>query len=412
MGCPGHAPEATPFVAAIVCGSLAVIAGVVGWLKTKGRGAVRVWQVVAGLIGVLVLALGARGSYESVRPAAECKEWDVPGPGPALNVLNGVTATSVSNAWAVGRCSAGDPDKTLILHWDGSRWERQRSPNVGWSINVLNGVAATSSSDAWAVGGYAPDSGTYYKTLILRWDGTAWKRQPSPNNAGSELAEVVVTSASDAWAVGWDNRGALILHWDGSARTRQPVPDVGPGIYPYLHGAAAASASDAWAVGSYGGLSGPVLPAIYHWDGSAWAVEPTPQVGTYSSLAAVAATSSSDAWAVGWYEDGAGRHALILHWDGEVWAYQRIPEASSDSSLNGVVATSGINAWAVGTRGLDALILCWDGSVWSEQPSPAVGTDANILNGVTGFSRSEALAVGVGGDGTAARTAIPGCPRS
>jgi hypothetical protein len=38
----------------------------------------------------------------------------------------------------------------------------------------LNGVAATSASNAWAVG----DTGigtTHPRTLILRWNGTAWK---------------------------------------------------------------------------------------------------------------------------------------------------------------------------------------------------------------------------------------------
>ncbi|HKZ75675.1 MAG TPA: hypothetical protein VJ259_03320 [Actinomycetota bacterium] len=417
-GLSGERPEGTAFVAGAVCGLLSVLAGVVGWLKTKGRGAVRAWPVFAGLIGVLVLVVGAWGGYENrARPAAECRNWDPPPAGsPTSNVLTGVAATSASDAWAVGRCSAGDPDKTFILHWDGSTWERQPSPNVGWGINTLDGVAAISPSDAWAVGQFAPEGGTSYRPLILHWDGTGWTRQPTPDDGQPfySLRGAAATSSSDAWAVGPGNSGAVILHWDGTAWTHQAVPELGPGIYPSLFGVAATSASDAWAVGSYGWLTEePLQGVIFHWDGVAWTSQPIPHVGTGGNfLSAVTATSPSNAWAVGWREDGTGQRALILHWDGKAWTHQPSPEASiaigSGESLNGVAAASPSNAWAVGTRGQDRLVLCWNGSTWEERSS-SVGTDANILNGVAALSPSRGLAVGINGDGTAARALVAPC---
>ena len=420
-GLDGGRPTNTAFVAGAVCGLLSVLAGVVGWLKTKGRGAVRAWPVFAGLIGVLVLVVGARGAYENrARPAAECRHWDSPAASsPASNVLTGVAATSASNAWAVGRCSGGDPDKTFILHWDGSTWERQPSPNVGWKINTLDGVAAASPSDAWAVGQYAPEGVSAYRPLIVHWDGTRWTRQPTPNDGQPfySLRGVAAISSSDAWAVGPGPSGAVILHWDGTAWTQLAVPELGPGIYPSLYGVAATSSSDAWAVGSYGWLTGePLQGVIFHWDGAAWTSQPIPHVGTGGNfLSAVTATSPSNAWAVGWrwHEDGTEQRALILHWDGEAWTHQPSPEASlgigSGESLNGVAAASPSNAWAVGTRGQDRLVLCWNGSTWEELPSPSVGTDANILNGVTALSSQRGLAVGINGDGTAARTLVAHC---
>lgn len=411
-------PGSTPFVSAAGCGLGAVLIAAVGWLAAKGRVALRRGLVFAGLIGGVVVLVGARAGYENrAQPLAACRNWDSPPPATSAegdNVLNGVAVTSRSNAWAVGGCSA-----TLILHWDGSTWTLQRSPNVGTGYNYLHGIAATSSTNAWAVGEGFPEGGAPYQTVILHWDGSSWKRQPSPNEdqVDNWLNGVAAISSSDAWAVGSWTNGTLILRWDGAAWTRYPIPEIGPGIYPSLRGVAATTASDAWAVGAYGGFGEPVRGVIFHWDGTAWTTQPIPHVGTGANvLAAVTATSSSNAWAVGYYEDGTGQHALILHWDGEAWTHEPGPHASTElhDSLNGVAATSASNAWAVGTRSGGSgpettLLLCWNGTVWKRQPSPNRGQGGNALNGVAPISESQAWAVGFYGDGTAARTSVAPC---
>jgi hypothetical protein len=84
------------------------------------------------------------------------------------SVLNGVATTSTSNAWAVGFSFPAGPASaalTLIEHWNGTAWRLVASPNPSSTRNVLNGVAATSASNAWAVGSY--DSGTVRQTLAL-----------------------------------------------------------------------------------------------------------------------------------------------------------------------------------------------------------------------------------------------------
>ena len=75
------------------------------------------------------------------------------------NVLQGVAATSGTNAWAVGAYLSETKyltHETLIEHWDGAAWTVVPSPNVGTGDNDLYGVAAlaTSISSAWAVGDY------------------------------------------------------------------------------------------------------------------------------------------------------------------------------------------------------------------------------------------------------------------
>jgi hypothetical protein len=69
------------------------------------------------------------------------------------NFLNGVAATSASNAWAVGSAANGVADLTLILRWNGTSWVQVPSPNPG-SSNDLNAVAASSPTNAWAVGSF------------------------------------------------------------------------------------------------------------------------------------------------------------------------------------------------------------------------------------------------------------------
>jgi hypothetical protein len=85
-----------------------------------------------------------------------------------------VSAVSGTDAWAVGdsQPNAGSgPLRTLILHWDGTAWSQVSSPGAG-PANVLNGVSADSATDAWAVGYYISKSVRY--ALILHWNGTAW----------------------------------------------------------------------------------------------------------------------------------------------------------------------------------------------------------------------------------------------
>src|SRR5579871_4133268 len=64
-----------------------------------------------------------------------------------------------------------------------------------------------------------------------------------------------------------------------------------------LHGVAATSAKNAWAVGSAGTTTHPKT-LIVHWNGSSWRPVSSPSPSG-SMLRAVAATSASNAWAVG-----------------------------------------------------------------------------------------------------------------
>jgi len=66
---------------------------------------------------------------------------------------------------------------TLTEHWDGTSWTVVSTPSPGTDTS-LSSVTATSATNAWAVGSTGTDAGN--TTLIERWNGTAWTVTPSP----------------------------------------------------------------------------------------------------------------------------------------------------------------------------------------------------------------------------------------
>jgi hypothetical protein len=212
-------------------------------------------------------------------------KWSkVPSPSPSCPAginLNGVAATSSSNAWAVGYCNTGSADQTLVLHWNGIKWSRAASPSPSCPAGgiSLNGVSAISSSWAWVVGDCYTSSGV--KTVTLRWNGTAWKRVVSPNpggSRGSTLIAVTATSRTNVWAVGSYGIGTLtasqtlVLHWNGTAWAQVASPNPGPsGSQNNLLGIAVLSSSEAWAVGDYQPVAeGNDSTLTEHWNGTTW----------------------------------------------------------------------------------------------------------------------------------------------
>ena len=291
--------------------------------------------------------------------------WTVqPSPNQVSGTLTGVAATSARNAWAVGHDNSGTGggDRTLILHWGGAAWAQQPSPDPGGpsAQDDLSAVAATSARNAWAVGS------TNTLPLIEHWNGTAWKRMASPVPAGTisaELDGVAATSASNAWAVGAYNNGkkdlTLIEHWDGTVWKRMASPNPSNGTGPILRGVAASSAGNAWAVGTYvSSDKNENRTLTEHWNGTRWNIVASPNLDTlegFDILDGVAVISARNAWAVGFYagSNSDPDHTLVLHWNGTTWTHVKSPNlqtavGSQSNDLFGVAATSATNVWAVG----------------------------------------------------------------
>jgi hypothetical protein len=135
-------------------------------------------------------------------------------------------------------------------------WATAASAAPGWTVipsvdpsagtNVLNGVAVRSSSDAWAVGHFtAPDQDDDGLNMLTeRWNGTSWSQVPTPAvlHQDESLLAVSASSNSDAWAVGFTKavgaagRFPLAIHWDGSRWAIVPTPTLSGGAKSTLNG--------------------------------------------------------------------------------------------------------------------------------------------------------------------------------
>ncbi len=277
------------------------------------------------------------GIYETLILHWDGTSWSqvaTPNPSSSFNGLWDVSADPSSDAWAVGNWFGKHGyERTLILHWDGVSWTRVASPDPGSEGNYLSGVSAVSATDAWAVGEYWHYDKTTAKpaekTLTLHWDGTRWKKVKSPNSSlthhvRNSLSDVSAASPSDVWAVGgyWSRPSSfhlMILHWDGTSWKKVGSPNPSSTSNELL-GVSVVSAKNAWAVGEYDTTAaGHTL--ILHWDGTRWNKVRSPNPSsTFNILGDVSAVSAKNVWAVGHYDTTAAGDTLILHWDGTSWS--------------------------------------------------------------------------------------------
>jgi hypothetical protein len=251
-------------------------------------------------------------------------------------------------------------------------------------------VAAVSADRAWAVGSAGARSlEGPSRALIVAWNGRAWRpaRLPALGNR-AVLPGVAAISATNAWAVGEYGGPAsssegktLLLHWNGAAwrRVASPVRAAAGA----LEGVAASSATNVWAVGETKGQR--VL--VVRWNGIAWRRIPTPQIS--GELLGVATNSPGNVWVVG---AANASTMVIMHWNGTKWTRMRSPVRYGNLER---VTLIGRDAWAVGasfgTGGVQTAILHWNGVRWSKVASPRPHI---FLAGVAALSADNAWAVG------------------
>jgi hypothetical protein len=255
-----------------------------------------------------------------------------PNVGTRQNILSGVTCSSANDCWAVGYYNAG-PSKigeftypTLILRWNGVNWSIAPSANTQNTQNILSGVTCTSSTNCWAVGYTTLDpNGGIARTLIEQWDGVSWKLVPSPNTSATRsnyLFSVSCASSSECRAAGYSNTpGAadaqtVVAQWNGSTWAVDPSPNVAGATSSALFGIACPGAGNCFAAGYYDGAN-PIQTLIEHRDPTAWTIMPSPNSSATQQnvLNAVTCTSPFDCWAVGYYDNATGSaQTLIQHY--------------------------------------------------------------------------------------------------
>jgi hypothetical protein len=337
------------------------------------------------LVGILLtLAVLCLSATPVVEAASTSRSWNVvstPNVPAVSDTLNGISAISANNAWAVGSSwnSETGASQTLIEQWNGASWSiiSSPSPNEG----QLNAVLALSARNVWAVG-----------SQIVHWNGMRWAVMPNPD-AGASLYAIAASSGKDIWAVGADAVGTVTEHWNGVMWSLVPSPSPA-GSLDTLWGVTVVSPANAWAVGDYFTSLEPPhnVTLMLHWNGKQWARVKSPSpTGGINILHSVAAVSASDIWAIGNMSrktDPTVDRTMIQHWSGTKWSLANSPNQSSFTNALLSVAVSSVNdVWAVGdydpgTLRYQTLTEHWNGTNWTTVSSPNVGTDQNILRDV------------------------------
>jgi len=310
-----------------------------------------------------------------------------------VDQLTAVSCPSKRMCVAVGTTHLGQG--MLAERWNGRRWATMRLAQPTGGTGSLDGVSCTSARACTAVG-WGPGG-----TLAERWNGSTWRIQPTPSPGGDGIpfAAVSCGSAASCTVVGYYSfndlgftNNTLAEHWDGQAWSMQSLPPAG-NIGGDL-GSISCRPSACTAVGYINGQSdeGPgTAPLAMRWNGTAWALQPTPGDATQnetSGLTGVSCPSARSCTAVGVSDQGG---PLILRWNGTTWHSQAVTNVALNYALSAVSCTSATACMAIGS---DAAAR-WNGRTWSSRrirvPS---GAHSLTLSAVSCSSASRCTAVG------------------
>ena len=392
------------------------------------------FAALTGALSMVVAGCGTGGGLlPHVAPATHGTSGIVQAPG-VHGILTAVSCPSSSACAAVGDYYQPAPRYALTERWNGTRWSIVAGPPLSAHTSAdLTGISCTSASDCTAVGNSTRVTRQPttlpppVHALIEHWNGSAWSIVKTPNPAvpSSQLAGVACGRAWGCQAVG-QTGNAMGLHvstlaerWTGSRWVIVPSPSPEGATYSALSSISCPGRSDCVAVGEYfpgGRRQSSNHPLIERWNGSSWALMPSPQPpGSIASyLSAVSCPAASDCVAVGTARyphrpgdsyGGDREHTLIERWNGSAWAIVKSPNPPGPPAdrLTGVACGSASDCVAVGgggrltlpgnADGARTLVERWNGSTWAIEGSPSPSVNAG-LSQVACPSPSDCTAVG------------------
>jgi len=275
------------------------------------------------------------------------------------NDLEDVYFINQNEGWAVGR-------QGKIVHTTnaGVTWAAQ---NSGTTYD-LNKVHMYNASFGLAVG----DHGT-----VLKYNGSSWTAGSSGTT--QDLYSVYVIDASTGWIGGdW----AIIKKTTNggnsfSSENTSSLSNTFSDIFMF-------DATDGWAVGSTG--------AVWHYNGSSWVVQTTPESGgSGSQLHAISFSSPIN----GFF---SGDDSKIYHYDGSSWSQYSASLPDNSFHVYDIQAINDNLAYAVTTPGFggQGYILKFNGNTW-ETDYQYTGMNDELFSGVCFPTATKGYAVGAGG---------------
>jgi hypothetical protein len=288
------------------------------------------------------MAVGSYSDSNTVVPLAEGwngMAWTIVGPPPVPPAavyaqLAAISCPSINDCVAVGSYYDGITNVPLAEGWDGSAWSIETAATLsGVQASALYGVSCPAADDCTAVGDYADTTGTW--SLVEHFNGSKWLRQRAPvpdGSQGSALNAVACSTVSRCTAVGESSNVngtfTLALVSIGSTWTLETTPNPPASFTSVFSAVSCPSPSTCTAVGyTSGGLQ--IAPLAEGWDGSAWTIQTAAQPASASNavLTGVSCLSGRDCIAVGSYDNFNETRTLTLaeRWTGSKWATQTTP---------------------------------------------------------------------------------------
>jgi hypothetical protein len=245
---------------------------------------------------------------------------------PAGVALRGLDVVSPSEVWVAGYSGSA----ATVAQWKNGTWTtRYTQASTGRHLTVFEAIAVDASGQVWAVGwdrDYdAP--GRPVSSLVVHYNGTSWTREATPNPANrNTLNDVVVLANGEVFAVGvaQDTSGggitprSLMLRRQGGTWSSLTVPKGEAGSQDQLLSVAAVSSTSVWSVGYYSSpSSGLYEPLLVHWTGNGGAgtlavSHPSPALTVSALASGVSATSAGNLWAAGYTSPPSGGNATLI----------------------------------------------------------------------------------------------------
>lgn len=323
--------------------------------------------------------------------------------------LSGVSCPSVTSCVAVGNASGVSTTLPVAGVWNGQTWRAVRTATLpaGYPTGWLRGVSCLSSSVCTAVGSSQKE--TSAAMLAERWDGSTWTIQPTPAtspSAYSDLGSVSCTSTASCVAVGSsftyqpEVSKTLVEAWDGSQWAMRPSPATGPtapAFQPALAAVSCPTSTRCEAVGEVRSNTDLLVPLAETVNTKSASLQSSvaPLAPNVASLAGVSCPSATTCMAVG----SSSGPSVAEEWNGTTWRLLPTDDPPLGAKLSSVACPTTGTCVAVGTYDQQGLILSvseiWDGSQWHLRPTvnPA-GSQAATLKDISCPSASSCVAVG------------------
>jgi hypothetical protein len=238
----------------------------------------------------------------------------------------------------------------------------------------------------------------------------SWVIAQVPQPAGGGGFEgVSCPTVTTCVAVGYRNAGqglepdgTLAESWNGTVWAIQPTPNPAGFDDGQFNAVSCSSATFCMAVGFADSSPDTYRTLAEAWNGTSWTIEATPTPGSGGHLDSVSCTSPTSCIAGGL----SGLGQLAERWNGSAWTVMTQTELP-DADLGGVSCTRATSCTAVGIQLVSGptssvwrtLAEHWNGSTWTVQTTPDPAGNQDTLDAVSCLSTSSCVSVGSYGQG-------------